>query len=262
MARLTADNLVLRYGSGRSAGPDIVKGISLDVPDHKITVLIGSNGCGKSTLFAGLTRLLHPASGQVTLDGEAIADVPTRDVAKTVALLPQNPLAPEGMTVEELVSQGRTPYQGLLGRGGPEDDAIVQRALEATSTAELADRQALSLSGGQRQRVWLAMALAQNTDILLLDEPTSFLDIGHAVELLDVVKQRNTEHGTTVLMVLHDLLLAARYADHLVAMHEGEIVAQGPPHEVMTAELAERLYGVPCVVIEDPTTGAPVVLPR
>lgn len=262
MARLTADNLVLRYGSGRSAGPDIVKGISLEVPDHQITVLIGSNGCGKSTLFAGLSRLLHPASGQVTLDGQAIADVPTREVAKTVALLPQNPLAPEGMTVEELVSQGRTPYQGLLGRGGPDDDAIVRGALEATSTADLADRQALSLSGGQRQRVWLAMALAQNTDILLLDEPTSFLDIGHAVELLDVVKQRNADHGTTVVMVLHDLLLAARYADHLVAMHDGEIVAQGPPHEVMTAGLAERLYGVPCVVIEDPTTGAPVVLPR
>lgn len=261
MTRLAADNLDLRYGSGRSVGPDIVKGVSLNVPDNKITVLIGANGCGKSTLFAGLSRLLAPAAGAVVLDDRAIAEIPTRDVARTVGLLPQNPLAPEGMSVIDLVRQGRTPHQGLLGRGGPDDEAAVHAAMEATATLELAERTAESLSGGQRQRVWLAMVLAQDTDILLLDEPTSFLDIGHAVELLNVVKRRNEEAGTTVVMVLHDLMLAARYADHLVAMSSGEIIAEGDPHEVLTAELAERLYGVPCTVVSDPTTGAPVVLP-
>lgn len=262
MPSLVADDLVLRYGSGRSAGPDVVKGVSLTVPEGCITVLIGSNGCGKSTLFAGLARLLKPAGGDVLLDGQSIGQIPTRDVAKAVALLPQHPIAPEGMTVAELVAQGRTPHQGLLGRGGPDDDAAVGAAMAACAVEELGDRPVEALSGGQRQRVWLAMVLAQQTDILLLDEPTSFLDIGHAVELLDVVARRNREAGTTVVMVLHDLFLAARYADHLVAMKDGRIVAQGTPREVLTAELAEQLYDIPCRVVTDPSTGAPVVLPR
>lgn len=262
MTSLAAHDLVLRYGSGRSAGPDIVRGVTLDVPENAVTVLIGANGCGKSTLFAGLARLLVPAAGDVRLDGRSIDAMPTREVAKALALLPQHPIAPEGMTVAELVRQGRTPHQGLLGRGGPDDDAAVAAAMKATGVSELADRTADSLSGGQRQRVWLAMVLAQQTDILLLDEPTSFLDIGHAVELLDVVRRRNREHGTTVVMVLHDLFLAARYADHLVAMQDGEIVAAGEPTEVLTAQLAEQLYGIPCVVHPDPNTGRPVVLPR
>lgn len=213
MTSLAAHDLVLRYGSGRSAGPDIVRGITFEVPENEVTVLIGANGCGKSTLFAGLARLLKPAAGDVLLDGRSIDATPTREVAKALALLPQHPIAPEGMTVAELVRQGRTPHQGLLGRGGPDDDAAVAAAMEATGVSELAERTADSLSGGQRQRVWLAMVLAQQTGILLLDEPTSFLDIGHAVELLDVVRRRNREHGTTVVMVLHDLFLAARYAD-------------------------------------------------
>ena len=262
MTSLAAHDLVLRYGSGRSAGPDIVRGITFEVPENEVTVLIGTNGCGKSTLFAGLARLLKPAAGDVLLDGRSIDATPTREVAKALALLPQHPIAPEGMTVAELVRQGRTPHQGLLGRGGPDDDAAVAAAMEATGVSELAERTADSLSGGQRQRVWLAMVLAQQTGILLLDEPTSFLDIGHAVELLDVVRRRNREHGTTVVMVLHDLFLAARYADHLVAMQDGEIVAAGEPTDVLTAQLAEQLYGIPCVVHPDPNTGRPVVLPR
>ena len=262
MTSLAAHDLVLRYGSGRSAGPDIVRGITFEVPENAVTVLIGANGCGKSTLFAGLARLLKPAAGDVLLDGRSIDATPTREVAKALALLPQHPIAPEGMTVAELVRQGRTPHQGLLGRGGPDDDAAVAAAMEATGVSELAERTADSLSGGQRQRVWLAMVLAQQTGILLLDEPTSFLDIGHAVELLDVVRRRNREHGTTVVMVLHDLFLAARYADRLVAMSEGKIVAQGAAAEVLTAELAKRLYGIECVVLEDPSTDRPVVLPR
>lgn len=262
MSRLLTEDLVLRYGSGRGAGPDVVKNVSLDVPDGKVSVLIGANGCGKSTLFAGLTRLMTPASGRVVLDGDDISSLPTREVAKKVALLPQNPLAPDGMSVAELVRQGRTPHLGLLGRGGPADDEVVAEAMRVTGVDDLASRPVEALSGGQRQRVWLALALAQDTDILLLDEPTSFLDIGHAVELLDVVRRRNAERGTTVVMVLHDLFLAARYADHLVAMQDGEIVAQGDAGDVLTAELAERLYGLPCTVIADPTTSRPVVLPR
>lgn len=262
MSRLVTENLVLRYGSGRSAGPAVVEDVSLEVPDGRISVLIGANGCGKSTLFAGLTRLMTPASGRVLLDGDDISAVPTREVAKKVALLPQNPLAPDGMSVAELVRQGRTPHLGLLGRGGPDDDAAVAEAMRVTGVDDLAHRPVEALSGGQRQRVWLALALAQDTEILLLDEPTSFLDIGHAVELLDVVRRRNAEHGTTVVMVLHDLFLAARYADHLVAMQDGRIVAQGGAGDVLTAELAERLYGLPCSVVADPSTGRPVVLPR
>lgn len=262
MTRLVTEDLVLRYGSGRGAGPDVVKDVSLEVPDGRVSVLIGANGCGKSTLFAGLTRLMTPASGRVLLDGDDIASVPTRAVAKKVALLPQNPLAPDGMSVAELVRQGRTPHLGLLGRGGPEDDEVVAEAMRATGVDDLAHRPVEALSGGQRQRVWLALALAQDTEILLLDEPTSFLDIGHAVELLDVVRRRNVERGTTIVMVLHDLFLAARYADHLVAMQDGGIVAQGAAGDVLTAELAEQLYGLPCSVIADPSTGRPVVLPR
>lgn len=262
MTRLAAEDLVLRYGSGRHAGPDVVRGASLEVPDGQVTVLIGANGCGKSTLFAGLSRLMTPVAGQVRLDGEDIGALPTKAAAQKLALLPQNPIAPEGMTVADLVRQGRTPYHGLLGRADADDERAVEEALAVTDTLALADRAVETLSGGQRQRVWLAMVLAQETDFLLLDEPTSFLDIGHAVELLDVVRHRNATRGTTIVMVLHDLMLAARYADHLVAMHDGEIVAQGEPGEVLTADLAERLYGVPCVVIPDPSTGRPVVLPR
>lgn len=262
MTRLQTQDLTLRYGSGRTAGPDVVTDVSLEIPDGEITVLIGANGCGKSTLFAGLSRLMTPAAGSVQLDGKSIGEHNTRQVAQTLALLPQNPIAPEGMTVSELVAQGRTPYHGVLGRGGPQDDTVVERAMVETGVIEFAERPVEALSGGQRQRVWLALALAQQTDILLLDEPTSFLDIGHAIELLDVVQRRNAEHGTTVVMVLHDLFLAARYATHLVAMQEGRIVATGSVNEVLTTDLARQLYGVPFTVLHDPGTGRPVLLPR
>ena len=262
MARLEARGLTLRYGTGRHPGPEVIRQVDLAIPDGDITVLIGPNGCGKSTLFAGLSRLLEPASGAVYLDGKPLTEHPTRHIAQTVGLLPQNPIAPEGMTVSELVRQGRTPYQGMLGRAGAHDDDIVADAMAAAEVTDLADRPTEQLSGGQRQRVWLAMALAQETDILLLDEPTSFLDLGHALELLSVVQRRNRELGTTVVIVLHDLMLAARYADHLVAMREGRIVAAGTPDDVLTPALAEELYGVPCNVIPDPSTGRPVVLPK
>lgn len=257
-ARLQADAVSLNHAHG----PLVVHDVDLAVPDGQITVLIGPNGCGKSTLLAGLSRLLVPASGSVTLDGVALASRPTREVARIIALLPQHPLAPEGATVQDLIGFGRTPHQGLLGQPSREDAGIVEAAMDAAGVTELAQRPVTELSGGQRQRVWLAMVLAQDSDILLLDEPTSFLDLGHAVGLLDVVRRRNHERGTTVVMVLHDLTLAARYADHLVAMKDGRIIARGRPGDVLTAELAEELYELPCVVVSDPTTGAPVVLPR
>lgn len=257
-ARLRADAVSLRHPHG----PIVVHDVDLAVPDGRITVLIGPNGCGKSTLLAGLARLLTPASGTVTLDDAPIGSRPTREVARIIALLPQHPLAPEGATVRDLVGFGRTPHQGLLGQPSREDAAAVEAAMDAAGVTDLAQRPVTELSGGQRQRVWLAMVLAQDSDIVLLDEPTSFLDLGHAVALLDVVRRRNRERGTTVVMVLHDLTLAARYADHLVAMKDGRIVARGVPSEVLTAELAQELYELPCVVVSDPTTGAPVVLPR
>src|SRR5699024_10150877 len=199
-----------------------------------VTAIVGPNGCGKSTVLRGLARLLRPTAGQVLLDGTDIHRLPTKTVAKRVGLLPQSPIVPEGITVAELVARGRHPHHGLLHQWSREDDEVVADSLERTHTTKLAGRPADQLSGGQRQRVWLAMALAQRTGLLLLDEPTSFLDIAHQVEVLDLVRDLSVQDGTTVVMVLHDLPLAARYADHLIAMREGAILAQGRPREVVT----------------------------
>ncbi|MCX5211292.1 ABC transporter ATP-binding protein [Kitasatospora sp. NBC_00240] len=254
--RLEARGLTLAYEART-----VVEGLDLTVPDGRVTVIVGPNACGKSTLLRALGRLLKPARGAVLLDGAELARIPTRQIARRIGLLPQSPVAPEGISVADLVSRGRQPHQSWWQQWSAEDEEAVTEALLRTSTTELADRSVDELSGGQRQRAWIAMALAQGTDILLLDEPTTFLDIAHQVEVLDLVRRLNVEKGRTVVAVLHDLNQAARYADHLVAMRGGRIVAQGPPTEIVTAELVREVFGLESVVVPDPVTGTPLVVP-
>ena len=253
---LRARGLTLGY-----AGIDVVHELDLVVPDGLVTVIVGANGCGKSTLLRGLARLLKPRAGGVELDGRALKEWASADIARVMGLLPQNPVAPDGITVADLVSRGRYPHQGWFRRWSAEDDAAVEVALAATHTTELAGRTLAELSGGQRQRVWVAMVLAQDTDLVLLDEPTTFLDISHQVDLLDLLDDLNHVHGKTVVMVLHDLNLACRYAHHIVAMKEGRVVAQGAPKDVITAEVVDDVFGLPCRVVPDPVTGTPLVVP-
>jgi iron complex transport system ATP-binding protein len=254
--RLAASGVTLGYG----ADP-VVRGLSTDVPDRRISVVVGANACGKSTLLRGLARLLRPTSGTVLLDGHAIATLPSRRVAQTLGLLPQNPVTPDGVTVVDLVGRGRHPHQGMFQRWSREDERAVTEALELTDTLGLADRLVDELSGGQRQRVWIAMALAQQTDLLLLDEPTTYLDVAHQVEVLDLLADLNQARGTTIVMVLHDLNLAARYADHLVAMTEGRIHAEGSPAAVITEDCVREVFGMECRVVDDPVTATPMVIP-
>jgi iron complex transport system ATP-binding protein len=239
----------------------VVHDLTLDVPHEQVTVVVGANGCGKSTLLRGLARLMKPAGGQVTLDGHDIRRLPTRRVAALMGVLPQQPLAPEGISVADLVSRGRHPHHGLLGRWSTGDDEAVARALAATAVEDLAGRRVEELSGGQRQRVWIAMLLAQDPSIMLLDEPTTYLDIAHQVEVLDLLAHLNHSRGTTVVMVLHDLQLAARYADHLAVMREGRMLREGPPSEVLTSEVVRDAFGLEAVVVPDPVTGSPMVVP-
>lgn len=239
----------------------VVDGLDLALPAGQITAIVGANGCGKSTLLRGLSRVLRPHAGAVLLDGADQRSMHPKQVARRVALLPQQPVAPSGMTVVELVGLGRHPHQTAFRPRTRDDDRIVAEALEATATLDLADRLVEELSGGQRQRVWIAMVLAQQTDVLLLDEPTSFLDLAHAVDVLDLVTDLNRERGTTVAMVLHDLNLAARYADELIAVKEGTVVAQGSPAEVITAERVRGVFGLTASVVPDPVTGTPLVVP-
>jgi iron complex transport system ATP-binding protein len=254
---LAADALTLAYGDRT-----IVEGLDLVVPSGQITAIVGANGCGKSTLLRALARIVAPKSGQVLLDGTSLRELPTKEIARTLGLLPQSPTAPEGIAVSDLVGRGRHPHQKFLARWSEGDYESVARALASTGTTELADRPVDELSGGQRQRAWIAMALAQETDVLLLDEPTTYLDVAHQIEVLDLLADLNQERGTTILMVLHDMNLAARYADHVFAMREGRIVASGPPAEVMTSELIRTVFDLDCTVIPDPVSGAPLVLPR
>ena len=255
-ARLAADRVSLGYGEST-----VVTELTVRIPDDQVTVIVGPNACGKSTLLRGMARLLRPASGAVLLDGEAIHKQSTRQVARALGLLPQNPIAPEGVTVVDLVGRGRHPHQGAFRRWSREDEQAVAEALELTDTDGLANRVVDELSGGQRQRVWIAMALAQGTDLLLLDEPTTYLDVAHQVEMLDLLADLNRGRGTTVVMVLHDLNLAARYADHLVAMRDGEIVAEGTPAEVVTEEMVHAVFGLGNRVITDPVSHTPLVVP-
>ena len=254
--RLEAQDLTLAYEART-----VVEGLDLTVPDGRVTVIVGPNACSKSTLLRALGRLLKPARGAVLLVGAELARIPTRRIAQRIGLLPQSPVAPEGISVSDLVSRGRQPHQSWWQQWSAEDEEAVTEALLRTSTADLAERSVDKLSGGQRQRAWIAMALAQGTDILLLDEPTTFLDIAHQVEVLDLVRRLNVEKGRTVVAVLHDLNQAARYADHLVAMRGGQIVAQGPPAEIVTAELVREVFGLDSVIVPDPVTGTPLVVP-
>jgi len=232
------------------------------IPDGSFTVVVGPNACGKSTLLRGLARMLRPAGGAVHLDDRPIGSYGPKEVARRLALLPQSPTAPDGITVLDLVARGRYPHQSLLRQWSPEDEDAVRAAMDATGVADLADRSVDELSGGQRQRVWLAMALAQQTEVLLLDEPTTYLDLAHQVEVLELVADLHRTAGRTVVMVLHDLNHAARYAGHLVAMQDGRVVAEGPPAEVLTERLVEDVFGLACAVVPCPVSGRPLVVPR
>ncbi|WP_439937430.1 ABC transporter ATP-binding protein [Nocardia sp. N13] len=256
MTRLEASALTLGY-----TDTAVVRDLDLRVPHGQVTVIVGANACGKSTLLRGLARLLRPRSGSVLLDGEAIHRMPTRQVARTLGLLPQDPIAPEGVTVSDLVGRGRHPHHGAFGRWTSEDEEAVAEALVLTDTLDLAGRVVDELSGGQRQRVWIAMALAQGTDLLLLDEPTTYLDVAHQVEMLDLLADLNARRGTTIVMVLHDLNLSARYADHLVALHTGRVVAEGTPRQVVTEDVVRAVFGLDNRVIEDPVSHTPLVVP-
>ena len=265
-----ADDVAIRLrgltlGYGPASAPPIVEDLHLDVPAGRVTAIIGANGCGKSTLLRGLTRQLAPRAGSIEVLGRDAARVSARDYARTVALLPQHPVAPEGMTVAQLVARGRHPHRGLLGGRAAGDDAAIASALERTDLVELAEREAGTLSGGQRQRAWLALVLAQQTPVVLLDEPTSYLDLSHQVEVLDLVRALPDPRGggrATVVAVLHELNLAARSADHIVAMAAGRVVAQGTPGEVIVPEVLAEVFGLDADVVADPLLGHPVVLPR
>ncbi|MFC7449944.1 ABC transporter ATP-binding protein [Rhodococcus daqingensis] len=254
--RLAAEALTVGYGDRI-----IVDGLDLEIPTGVVTTVIGPNGCGKSTLLRSLGRLLKPKSGQVLLDGKAISSLKTKDVARTLGMLPQAPVAPEGLTVADLVARGRHPHQSWIRQWSADDEGEVARALALTGVSELADRPVDQLSGGQRQRAWISMALAQGTDILLLDEPTTYLDLAHSIEVLDLVDRMHEELGRTVVMVLHDLNLAIRYSDRLIVMSEGAVVASGTPSEVISAELLLEVFGLEARVIEDPVSDRPLIVP-
>ncbi len=256
MAQLTASHLRLAYDRRV-----VVEDLDLALPEGRVTMIVGANGSGKSTLLRGLSRLLPPQKGQVLLDGQDVHALRGKDLARRLGLLPQSPIAPDGVSVRELVTRGRYPHQGLFPQWTDEDEQAVAEALTLTRTEELSDRLLDELSGGQRQRAWIAMALAQRTDVLLLDEPTTYLDVTHQLEVLDVVRELNQRRGTTVGIVLHDLQLAARYADHLVAVRQGAIHSQGSPAEVITAETVREVFALNALISPDPVTGTPMVLP-
>jgi iron-siderophore transport system ATP-binding protein len=256
VTRLTGKDLELAYDRRV-----IVEQLDLDIPDGSFTVIVGPNACGKTTLLRALARLLKPRRGGVYLDGSLITSRSSKEVARELGLLPQSSVAPDGITVADLVARGRYPHQRLLRQWSRDDERAVAEAMEATHVADLSERIVDELSGGQRQRVWLAMALAQQTPILLLDEPTTFLDIAHQVEVMDLLAQLHAG-GRTLVAVLHDLNHACRYATHLVAMREGAIVAQGPPADIVTEETVEAVFGLPCRILEDPESSTPLVIPR
>lgn len=251
--------------SALKAGYDkktILHGIDLVIPSHKISVIIGANACGKSTLLKTLARLIRPEAGEVFLDQDNIRDITPKPFARILGLLPQSPIVPDGITVQDLVARGRYPHQGFFQGLSKKDYEAVAEALDIMGISELSDRSVDTLSGGQRQRVWIAMALAQQTDYLLLDEPTTYLDITYQVEILDLLTDLNRRKGTTIVMVLHDINLSARYADYLFAVHQGNLVAQGKPSEIISEELIEKVFDLDCSVIKDPVSGTPMIVPK
>ncbi|MER5474261.1 ABC transporter ATP-binding protein [Streptomyces sp. NPDC002685] len=254
--RLSADNVTLGYDQRV-----IAEKLSVEIPDNSFTVIVGPNACGKSTLLRALSRMLKPSAGRVLLDGQVIHSMPAKKVARTLGLLPQSSIAPDGITVGDLVGRGRYPHQGLLRQWSAQDERVVEESMASTGVAELADRYVDELSGGQRQRVWIAMALAQQTPLLLLDEPTTYLDIQHQIDVLDLCAELHETQGRTLVAVLHDLNHAARYATHLIALRGGEVIAEGAPNDIVTAGLVEEVFGLRCQVIDDPETGTPLVVP-
>jgi len=254
--RLRADEVTIGYDARV-----ISTGLSVQIPDNEFTVIIGPNACGKSTLLRALARMLAPTAGSILLDGQTISSYPSKEVARRLGLLPQSSVAPDGITVADLVARGRYPHQRLLRQWSRKDEQIVAEALAATNVADLADRSVDELSGGQRQRVWLAMALAQQTPILLLDEPTTYLDIAHQIEMLDLCADLHAKQNRTLVAVLHDLNHACRYATHLIAMRSGQVLAAGRPADIVTAELVEDVFGLACRIIDDPETGTPLIIP-
>ncbi len=256
MKQLIAQQVTLGYQK-----KNIINNLSLEIPRGEITILIGSNGCGKSTLLKGLGRIIPQKQGSIYLDGKLIHQVPNKIVAQKLGILPQNPTAPEGLTVKDLVAQGRYPHQTWWQQWTLADEKFVTQALEITDMIELADRELDTLSGGQRQRAWIAMTLAQNTEILLLDEPTTFLDLAHQIEVLDLLTQLNHEFARTIVIVLHELNQAARYADYLIAMKDGYIYAHGTPQEVMTPKIIEDVFNLSCQIISDPISNTPLCIP-
>lgn len=256
MPELRVHDLVLGY-----TGDPVVENLDLAIPSGQVTVVVGPNACGKSTLVRALARLLRPRRGAVLLDGAEVHKLPTRALARRMGLLPQAPSAPEGLTVEDLVARGRFPHQRLFNYWSAEDEAAVAEALADTALDDLRERPVDQLSGGQRQRAWIAMALAQQTEILLLDEPTTSLDIAHRLEVLELLRRLNRERGRTIVMVLHDLNEAARHADHMVALRDGQLIAEGVPHRVVTQDLVRRVFGIDSRIIADPLTGTPMVIP-
>lgn len=255
MSTLRTETLTLAYENTR-----VITELDLTIPSGKITALVGPNGCGKSTLLRGIARLLKPRGGAVYLDGKGIAELPTKALARQLGMLPQSPTAPEGLTVRELVAQGRYPHQAWFQQWTQNDEQMTQRALEITNMTTLADRSVDALSGGQRQRAWIAMTLAQDTDIILLDEPTTFLDMAHQIEILHLLQQLNAE-GRTIILVVHDLNLAARYAHYIIAMRAGRVVVAGTPAEVMTEAMLREVFDVEVDIVHDPRTGVPLCMP-
>ncbi|MGB3309052.1 MAG: ABC transporter ATP-binding protein [Nodosilinea sp.] len=253
---LTTRKLTLAYD-----GNIIIQGLDLAIPQGQITTLVGPNGCGKSTLLRGMARLLKPQGGTVYLDGDAIAHLSTKDLAKRLGILPQSPAAPEGLTVRELVAQGRYPHQTWLQQWSKQDELKVEEAIATTHLNEFANRPLDTLSGGQRQRAWIAMALAQDTETLLLDEPTTYLDLAHQIEVLDLLYQLNRQGKRTIVMVLHDLNLACRYSHQLIALREGNVLDQGSPQTVVTEALVRQVFGLESRIISDPVAGTPLCIP-
>ncbi|WP_407321597.1 ABC transporter ATP-binding protein [Dickeya ananatis] len=253
---LHAEQLTLGYDNNI-----IARNLSVAIPAGKFSVIIGPNACGKSTLLRALCRLLKPMAGDVLLDGTSIHRIPTKTLARQLGLLPQHAIVPDNITVMDLVARGRYPHQTLLRQWSEADQVAVEQAMVATNVSELAERSVDELSGGQRQRVWIAMVLAQQTPLLLLDEPTTWLDIAHQIDLLDLFRELNQQHDRTLVAVLHDLNQACRYADHLIVMRAGSVMAQGAPADVITAELVQAVFGMACVIIDDPVSHTPLIVP-